>query len=319
MQDLVGIVRNEDEMQEALTRLDALQRARRARRRRRPSRVQPRLAHVPRPAQPARRSPRRSRARRSSARRAAAATSARTIPDKVAEFGTFNIVVAAAPDGAMQVVARADSADAGRAEAGHRGAEAVMAQATFRIWRGEPGGGRASSRTTRPRSPRAWSCSTPCTRSRPSRRPTWPCRWNCKAGKCGSCSAEINGKPRLMCMTRLNTLDLTEPVTVEPMRAFPLDQGPGHRRVVELPGQEEHQDVQAAPARCRRRHLAHGAARRRPRAGIPQVHRVLPVPGRLPRAARPRQARRVHRPALLRLRRGARDAPARHRRPAAAI
>jgi succinate dehydrogenase / fumarate reductase iron-sulfur subunit len=32
-------------------------------------------------------------------------------------------------------------------------------------------------------------------------------RWNCKAGKCGSCSAEINGKPRLMCMTRCNELD----------------------------------------------------------------------------------------------------------------
>src|SRR5919205_554609 len=47
-------------------------------------------------------------------------------------------------------------------------------------------------------------------------------RWNCKAGKCGSCSAEINGNPRLMCMTRLDTLDLTEPVTVEPMRTFPL-------------------------------------------------------------------------------------------------
>ena len=47
-------------------------------------------------------------------------------------------------------------------------------------------------------------------------------RWNCKAGKCGSCSAEINGNPRLMCMTRLNTLDLLSPVTVEPMRAFPL-------------------------------------------------------------------------------------------------
>ena len=46
-------------------------------------------------------------------------------------------------------------------------------------------------------------------------------RWNCKAGKCGSCSAEINGKPRLMCMTRLNTLDLTEPVKIEPMKAFP--------------------------------------------------------------------------------------------------
>ena len=46
-------------------------------------------------------------------------------------------------------------------------------------------------------------------------------RWNCKAGKCGSCSAEINGMPRLMCMTRLSELDLKQPVTVEPMRAFP--------------------------------------------------------------------------------------------------
>jgi succinate dehydrogenase iron-sulfur subunit len=47
-------------------------------------------------------------------------------------------------------------------------------------------------------------------------------RWNCKAGKCGSCSAEINGHPKLMCMTRLNSLNLSEPVTVEPMKAFPL-------------------------------------------------------------------------------------------------
>src|ERR687891_587760 len=46
-------------------------------------------------------------------------------------------------------------------------------------------------------------------------------RWNCKAGKCGSCSAEVNGMPKLMCMTRLSDLDLTKPVTVEPMRAFP--------------------------------------------------------------------------------------------------
>src|SRR5438105_6576951 len=46
-------------------------------------------------------------------------------------------------------------------------------------------------------------------------------RWNCKAGKCGSCSAEVNGQPRLMCMTRLSQLNLAEPVTVEPMRSFP--------------------------------------------------------------------------------------------------
>jgi succinate dehydrogenase / fumarate reductase, iron-sulfur subunit len=47
------------------------------------------------------------------------------------------------------------------------------------------------------------------------------CRWNCKAGKCGSCSAEINGMPRLMCMTRLDMIPIEKPVTIEPMRAFP--------------------------------------------------------------------------------------------------
>jgi len=46
-------------------------------------------------------------------------------------------------------------------------------------------------------------------------------RWNCKAGKCGSCSAEINGQPRLMCMTRMDELPANEPISVEPMRAFP--------------------------------------------------------------------------------------------------
>src|SRR5450432_4324264 len=46
-------------------------------------------------------------------------------------------------------------------------------------------------------------------------------RWNCKAGKCGSCSAEINGVPKLMCMTRLSELNLDMPVIIEPMHAFP--------------------------------------------------------------------------------------------------
>src|SRR5439155_24007728 len=52
--------------------------------------------------------------------------------------------------------------------------------------------------------------------------PDMAVRWNCKAGKCGSCSAEINGKPRLMCMTRMNTFSSGEPITVSPIRAFPL-------------------------------------------------------------------------------------------------
>jgi succinate dehydrogenase / fumarate reductase iron-sulfur subunit len=52
--------------------------------------------------------------------------------------------------------------------------------------------------------------------------PDMAVRWNCKAGKCGSCSAEVNGKPRLMCMTRMNTLPTDQPITVSPMRTWPL-------------------------------------------------------------------------------------------------
>src|SRR5438309_5072753 len=47
-------------------------------------------------------------------------------------------------------------------------------------------------------------------------------RWNCKAGKCGSCSAEINGHPKLMCMTRMNTFAPDEEITVSPVKTFPV-------------------------------------------------------------------------------------------------
>src|SRR6202043_1020845 len=47
-------------------------------------------------------------------------------------------------------------------------------------------------------------------------------RWNCKAGKCGSCSAEGNGRPKLMCMTRMSTFGEDEGVTVTPLRTFPV-------------------------------------------------------------------------------------------------
>jgi succinate dehydrogenase / fumarate reductase iron-sulfur subunit len=47
-------------------------------------------------------------------------------------------------------------------------------------------------------------------------------RWNCKAGRCGSCSAEVNGLPRLMCMTRMNLFAPDAPVTVAPLKTFPL-------------------------------------------------------------------------------------------------
>src|SRR6266498_262686 len=47
-------------------------------------------------------------------------------------------------------------------------------------------------------------------------------RWNCKAGKCGSCSMEINGKPKLSCMTRMNSFTPDETITVQPIKSFPL-------------------------------------------------------------------------------------------------
>jgi succinate dehydrogenase / fumarate reductase iron-sulfur subunit len=52
--------------------------------------------------------------------------------------------------------------------------------------------------------------------------PDLACRWNCKAGKCGSCSMEINGLPRLSCMTRMSTFAEDETVTVAPLRTFPI-------------------------------------------------------------------------------------------------
>jgi succinate dehydrogenase / fumarate reductase iron-sulfur subunit len=49
------------------------------------------------------------------------------------------------------------------------------------------------------------------------------CRWNCKAGKCGSCSAEVNGRPRLMCKTRIADYTSTDaPIVVHPLKTFPL-------------------------------------------------------------------------------------------------
>src|SRR5213082_598534 len=47
-------------------------------------------------------------------------------------------------------------------------------------------------------------------------------RWNCKAGKCGSCSAEVNGRPRLTCKTRVDALPQDQPIVVAPMKSFPV-------------------------------------------------------------------------------------------------
>ena len=93
-------------------------------------------------------------------------------------------------------------------------------RATFRVWRGDSSGGEFRDYTTKISEGMVVLDAIHQIQSESAS--DLAVRWNCKAGKCGSCSAEVNGMPKLMCMTRLNTLDLSQPVTVEPMRAFPL-------------------------------------------------------------------------------------------------
>ena len=94
-----------------------------------------------------------------------------------------------------------------------------MDTATFRIWRGDRGQGKFVDYPMEVES--GMVVLDAVHKAQATVANDMAVRWNCKAGKCGSCSAEINGKPRLMCMTRLNQLDLTQPVTVEPMKTFP--------------------------------------------------------------------------------------------------
>ncbi len=94
-----------------------------------------------------------------------------------------------------------------------------MNTATFRVWRGADGSGAFEDYRTEVSE--GMVVLDAIHQIQATQANDLACRWNCKAGKCGSCSAEINGKPKLMCMTRLNDLDLAKPVTVEPMRAFP--------------------------------------------------------------------------------------------------
>lgn len=91
--------------------------------------------------------------------------------------------------------------------------------ATFRIWRGDEGGDFQEYRTE---IEEGMVVLDAVHRIQAEQAHDMAVRWNCKAGKCGSCSAEVNGMPRLMCMTRLNQVPLDRPVTIEPMKAFPL-------------------------------------------------------------------------------------------------
>ena len=94
-----------------------------------------------------------------------------------------------------------------------------MATQTFQIWRGQGGQGRFQEYRAEVTEGMVVLDAVHAIQAKQA--PDLACRWNCKAGKCGSCSAEINGQPKLMCMTRLNQLPADKPVTVEPLRTFP--------------------------------------------------------------------------------------------------
>jgi len=95
-----------------------------------------------------------------------------------------------------------------------------MATATFKVWRGNNEGG--DFETYEVELEHGYVVLDAIHKIQAEQANDLACRWNCKAGKCGSCSAEINGSPKLMCMTRVEDLPDDAPITVEPMRTFPV-------------------------------------------------------------------------------------------------
>jgi succinate dehydrogenase / fumarate reductase iron-sulfur subunit len=91
---------------------------------------------------------------------------------------------------------------------------------TMRLWRGDAGGGEIKEYQVPAQEGEV--VLDVVHRIQATQAPDLAVRWNCKAGRCGSCSAEVNGTPRLLCMTRMSALEPGEPVTVTPMRTFPI-------------------------------------------------------------------------------------------------
>ena len=95
-----------------------------------------------------------------------------------------------------------------------------MSKRTFRIWRGDKDGGKFVD--YQEEVSEGMVVLDMVHRIQAKQAEDLACRWNCKAGKCGSCSMEINGKPRLACMTRMNTFGPDETITLQPLKTFPI-------------------------------------------------------------------------------------------------
>jgi len=95
-----------------------------------------------------------------------------------------------------------------------------VAAATFRIWRGDAGGGDFRDYTTEVSEGMVVLDAVHQIQAESAN--DLACRWNCKAGKCGSCGGEVNGKPKLLCMDRIDSYPEGEPIEVRPMKTFPV-------------------------------------------------------------------------------------------------
>lgn len=94
-----------------------------------------------------------------------------------------------------------------------------MKTATFRIWRGDAQSGKFVEYTAE--IAEGMVVLDAVLHIQAAQANDMACRWNCKIGRCGSCSAEINGVPKLLCMTRMDQLPLDQPITIQPMKTFP--------------------------------------------------------------------------------------------------
>ena len=95
-----------------------------------------------------------------------------------------------------------------------------MAKRKFRLWRGNAEGGAFQNYTTEVGEGMVVLDALHSIQAEQAN--DLAIRWNCKAGKCGSCSVEINGKPKLSCMTRMNSFEKETTVTVQPLKTFPI-------------------------------------------------------------------------------------------------
>src|SRR5215468_713754 len=100
------------------------------------------------------------------------------------------------------------------------GGNAVSTKVTLRVWRGDAGQGQLTDYQVEANEGEV--VLDILHRLQATQAGDLAVRWNCKAGKCGSCSVEINGRPRLSCMTRMSTFEPGEPITLTPIRTFPV-------------------------------------------------------------------------------------------------